>query len=33
MDKTCNTTVVFEIVLDVQSIKPKEKSETHSLEV
>ena len=28
---TCNTTVVFEVALDVQSVKLKEKPEAHSL--
>ena len=32
MDKTCNTTVVFEGTLDVKSIKLEEKSEAHSLD-
>ena len=30
MDKTCNTIVVFEVAIDVQSIKLKEKPEAHS---
>ena len=32
MDKTCNIIVVFEVALDVQSIKLKEKLESHSLD-
>ena len=28
--KTCNATVVFEVALDVQSVKLKEKPEAHS---
>ena len=32
MDKTCNTTVVSEVALDVQPIKLKEKRESHSLD-
>ena len=32
MDKTCNIIVVFEVPLDVQSIKLKEKLEPHSLD-
>ena len=29
--KTCNATVVFEVALDVQSVKLKEKPEVHLL--
>lgn len=32
MDKTCNATVVFEVRVDVQSIKLKEKRESHLLD-
>ena len=32
MNKKCNTIVVFEVALDVQSIKLKEKPEVHSLD-
>ena len=31
MNKTCNTSLVFEEALDVQSIELKEKPEAHSL--
>ena len=29
--KTCDTTVIFEVALDVQSVKLKEKPDAHSL--
>ena len=32
LQKTCNTTVVFEVALDLQSIKLKEKPEAHLLD-
>ena len=32
MNKTCNTTVVIEAALDVQSVKLKEEPEAHSLD-
>ena len=32
MNKTCNTTVVFEVALDVQLIKLKEKPKAHSFD-
>ena len=32
MNKACNTTVIIEVALDVQSIKLKEKPEAHSLD-
>ena len=32
MDKTGDTTIVFEVALDVQPIKLKEKPEAHSLD-